>query len=245
MRHYVFFLLLIVSLSVRAQDGISFYPDALAFKGDVLTVKMYSKCTKKEKCDLADIEYVYDENVRVIRTYDSLPVKGISERERLVELLTKNPKDDKIIVYLNGFNKLEAEHYSFDEQGDKIYTSAETSILGYKSVLSYDSSGRVIKKVTTDEHKAITDISNYSYSNNGKKIQIVTTNAVGRVKEKAVRTLDDHNNPVLCEGENVAENKKYTTKFKYTYDSHGNYTSYTTVTNGQPAYSHYRDITYK
>lgn len=244
MSRIVSFLLLFVSFFAKAQDG-SFYPDALAFNGEVLNVKMYSQCSKGEKCDLADIEYVYDEGVRVIRTYDSLPGKGIRDRERVVEQLNKNPKDDKFIVYLNGFNKIENLHYFFDEAGNKIYTGAQTSILGYKSVLSYDKAGRVIKKVVSDSHKAITDIITYTYSDNGKTIYIVTENAVGRQKAKAMWKLDEHNNTIYAESENFVEKEKGTTKFKYTYDSHGNYTSFTTTYNGQPSHSHYRVISYK
>jgi transcription initiation factor IIE alpha subunit len=245
MNRYLFLLFLFVSFFANAQDGISFYPDALAFKGDVLTVKMYSSCTKGEKCDLADIEYVYDEHVRIVRTYDSLPEKGIRDRERLVEPLTKNPKDDKVIVYINGFNRLEAEHYSFDESGNKTFTCAEASVLGYKSVLSYDKEARVIKRVQSDAHKAITDITTYSYSDNGKTIQLITTDAVGKMIGKLTRKLDEHDNPIFCESENFIDKQKGITRFKYSYDSHGNYTSFTTTYNGGPSYSHYRQITYK
>jgi hypothetical protein len=245
MSRFYFLIFLFVSFFANAQDGIDFYPDALSFKGDVLQVKMHSVCDGGVKCDFADIEYVYDEGVRVVRTYDSLPKMGVRERERFVDLLIKNPKDDKVIVYINGVNRLEAEHYSFDESGNKTFTGAEASVLGYKSVLSYDKEGRVIKRVRSDAHKAITDITTYSYSDNGRTIHLVTTNAVGKMIGKLTRKLDVHGNPVFCESENFVEKQKGITKFKYTYDSHGNYTSFTTTYNGQPSHSHYREIIYK
>lgn len=243
MSHFCFFLLLLVSFSAQAQDG-SFYPDALALKGEVLMVKMYTLSEKGEKRDLADIEYVYDEGVRLIRTYDSFPDKKVVERYRMVEPLVKDPKHDKVIRYEHIYNRLFSEHYSFDENGNKTL-SGQSITPGYKAVLSYDKMGRVIKRVMTNDHKAIMDITTYSYSNNGKTVQTVSVNALDKLKGKATWELDEHNNPIKYLVENANEKEGYVTKYKYTYDSHGNYTSYITTMNGQPAYSHYRVITYK
>ncbi|MBS1773558.1 MAG: hypothetical protein JST82_11920 [Bacteroidetes bacterium] len=248
MKTRLLLLLGLIPVLCIAQD--LYYPDALAFNGKVKEVKGYMVQEREKVGEIFapfSIDYDYEKGIRTIKTY----TWGKHDIMRSVE---QNLNDESIkVTYHDVTQEVSKYRLRTEKNGDVTWTYIDRTPSS-KTVYSYDKQGRVIRIKSYDSEGVSGWVKSIRY-NADKTVTKESVYKDGITKSKNVFTYDEHGNPVKVVIEQWTPNynklnpslsnyEKMIDTFTYTYDTHGNFTSYTHYYNGEKQRTLHRDITY-
>lgn len=241
-------LFLVLSLFVfiipgKAQSEI-LYPEIMAFDGKVKSVEMYNPVLKYKA---VTIIYDYKKQERTIRLFFIGWKDG--ERKLEKEILQSFEDMNKAVrlSYINFTGEIDTIDYRYNVIKPQPHYATDRN--GIKKTAVYkDANGRITDVQFLDSNDKIVEKKVYTYpDDNNLKCMVIMTNADGKVllQQRILKNGHGHVIKQIQQSFDV-DYDSHVLDFEYTYDTHGNFTSYTSkFDNGQQGVGYVRHITYE